>query len=1017
MIERLLFNRRLLIMVVGLLIVSGLAAIETLPRLEDPRIVARNARVLTLYPGADPQQVEALVSRVLEDEVRTLPEVKVVSSTSREGVSNISIELQDRVTEVEPVWSRVRDKLAEARSDLPEEASRPRLIDDRFYAFSMVIALTRADSGSSHNVLARYADRLEERYRAMPGTDYTNLFGRAEEVIQLDVDPAELAQMGMSAESLAARVGGADARRPAGVLDDGDTRRAVEIGGAFRDLERVRDVTVDVDSGQRVRVGDIARVRRTVADPADQHALLNGEETIMLGVRMAGGGRIDAWSEQARGVLEEFRGTMPGDLEARVIFDQSQYTQDRLEGVVGNLLLGLVIVVSLLYLTLGWRGALVVGLAIPATMMLVMSLFRIAGINVHQISITGIIVAIGLIVDNAIVITNALRERLGLGESQVQAVRHTLRHFAAPLLASTLTTILAFMPIVLMPGGAGEFVGPLAIAVILALISSYLVAMLLIPAMSPLVLTRLGGTPRSGPGPAMRQLRALVGLALRQPITAIVLTVLLPVLGAGLLPTLPISFFPAADRDQFQVQVRLPAGASVTRSHQIAREMTDVIREAEGVEDVWFVAGNNAPMVYYNLVPRDDSNPAFAQAIVDTRSASVTTSVIERLQAELDQRFPGVQTIVRRYEQGPPVAAPLELRLYGPELPVLADLGERMTALMHELPEVTHVHTLVRKDRPKLKLLPDQEEIAALGLTGDQVGGQLDALLSGRQGGFMLEETEQMPVQVRYPPAWREDPGMLAGALILGEGETGGVPLGAISDQSLVPSWRSIQRRHGERVQVVRGYLATGELAPDVMRNLDRILDRELSLPPGYRLETGGEAEERNEAVTRLLSFVAILILLMFATVALTFNSFRRAAIVFFSGAQAFGLGLLALAMTGQAFGFIIIVGIMGLVGVAINATIIMLAALDEDDDARRGSVTAMVDVITGPTFRHIGSTTLTTFGGLVPLMVAGGTLWPPFAQTFGLGLLLATVIALVVTPAAYRLLCAEGRKGEVAVR
>ncbi|TDT44250.1 multidrug efflux pump subunit AcrB [Halospina denitrificans] len=1014
MIERFLFNRRLLIMVVGLLIVSGLAAIETLPRLEDPRIVARNARVLTVYPGADPQQVEALVSRILEDEIRTLPEVKVVSSTSREGISSIAIELQDSVTRVEPVWSRVRDRISEARSDLPDEVSRPRLIDDRFYAFSMVIALTRTDEGSSHNVLARYADRLEERYRAMPGTDYTNQFGRAEEVIQLDVEPAELAQMGLSAADLARRVQGADARRPAGVLDNGGSRRAVEIAGAFGDLERVRDVTIRIGNGQRVRVGDIAEVRRSVADPPDQRALLNGEETILLGVRMAGGGRIDAWSEQARQVLEEFEATMPRDLDARVVFDQSGYTQQRLESVVGNLLLGLVIVVSLLFLTLGWRGALAVGVAIPATMLLVMSLFRIVGVNVHQISITGIIVAIGLIVDNAIVITNALRERLGMGESHVEAVRHTLRHFAAPLLASTLTTILAFMPIVLMPGSAGEFVGPLAIAVILALISSYLVAMLMIPAISPLMLTRPTPSRTPGPGRVIRRLQSLVSLALRRPVTAILLTVLLPILGAGLLPTMPISFFPAADRDQFQVQVRLPPGASVERTHEVARTMTRVIRADDDVENVWFVAGNNAPMVYYNLIPRDDNNPAFAQAIVDTRSASVTTSVIERLQDRLDREFPGAQTIVRRYEQGPPVAAPLELRLYGPDLPVLADLGNRIAALMHGLPEVTHVQTLVARDRPKLRLEPDQEEIAALGLSGEQVAGQLDALVSGRQGGFMLEETEQMPVQIRYPESWRQDPGTLAGALIQGDTGVGGVPVGAIASQALIPSWRSIRRRQGERVQVIRGYLEVGELAPDVMRNLDATLEEELSLPPGYRLETGGEAEERNEAVTRLLSFVAILILLMFATVALTFNSFRRAFIVFFSGAQAFGLGLLALAITGQAFGFIIIVGIMGLVGVAINATIIMLAALDEDDQARSGSIGAMVDVITGPTFRHIGSTTLTTFGGLIPLMIAGGTLWPPFAQTFGFGLLLATVIALVVTPAAYRLLCAEGKKGEV---
>lgn len=1008
MIERLLFNRRLLVMVVGLLIVSGLAAIQTLPRLEDPRITARNARVLAAYPGADPGQVEALVSRVLEDEIRTVPEVKVVSSISREGLSSISIELQDEVTEVDPVWSRVRDKLAEAQSDLPPEVRRPRLIDNRFYAFSLVIALTPNSEGISPNVLGRYAERLEERYRAMNGTDYTNLFGRAEEVIQLHVDPAELGQMGLSASDLAARVAGADARRPAGVLDDGRSRKAVTIQGAFGDLKRIRDVTIEIGEGQRVRVGDIARVEKAVADPRSQYALLNGSETILLGVRMGEGDRIDLWSERARSLLDEFRQTLPGEVNASIVFDQSNYTQQRLENVVGNLLLGLVIVVGLLFLTLGWRGAIAVGLAIPATMLLVLSFFRVAGINVHQISITGIIVAIGLIVDNAIVITNALRERLGRGQSHTEAVRHTLRHFAAPLLASTLTTILAFMPIVLMPGGAGEFVGPLAIAVILALISSYLVAMLFLPAISPLMLTGLQTTPGSGPGFAKRHFRRLIALTLRLPGTAIALTLLLPILGAGILPTLPISFFPPAERDQFEIQVRMPPGASVDRSHSVAKQMTEVIRNTEGVEDVWFVAGNNAPKVYYNQIPRDDDNPAFAQAIVDTRSASVTTSVIETLQKRLDHDFPEVQTLARRYEQGPPVAAPLEIRLYGPELPVLSELGTRIASLMHRLPEVTQVRTLVSRDQPKLEIVPDQEEIAALGLDGDRVAGQLSAILSGREGGFMLEETEQVPVQVRYPEDWRNNSGALGGALIQGRNTAGGVPLAAIADQELVSSWRSIRRRNGERVQLVWGYLEVGKLAPDVMRRLDTLLEKELQLPPGYRIETGGEAEERNQAVTRLLSFVLILILMMFATVALTFNSFRRAFIVFFSGAQAFGLGLLALALTGHAFGFIIIVGIMGLVGVAINATIIMLAALDEDEDARRGDAEAMLNVITGSTFRHIGSTTLTTFGGLVPLMVAGGTLWPPFAQTFGFGLLLATVIALVVTPAAYRLFCAE---------
>ena len=1007
--QSLLFNRRLLAMVLGLLVVSGLAAIETLPRQEDPRITARNAQVLAEYPGADPQRVEALVARVLEEELRTLSDIDTVSSTSREGIATIAIELADDVDDVQPIWSRVRDKLADAEPRLPETARSPRLVDDRFYAFTMVIALTLDEgSGSGQTILGRYADRLEEQYQAMPGTDYTNLFGRLDEEVQVQVDPQELALMGLSVDQLAGALEAADVRQPGGVIDSGQSRRSVTLDGDFSDLARIRDVSVQVRDGHTVRVGDVAEVQKGQADPAAERALWNGREAIFLGVRMQESRRIDAWAGQMRQELARFQETLPPGVNAEVVFDQSGYTQQRLEEVVGSLALGLIIVVSLLFLTLGWRGAIMVGLAIPATMLLVLSLFRFTGINVHQISITGIIVGIGLIVDNAIVVTNSVGHRLSRGDTHAEAVRTTLRHFAGPLLASTLTTILAFMPIVLMPGPAGEFVGPLAVAVILALISSYLVAMLLIPAGSPLLLGRSGAVERPMLASVLGLLRRVVRVALQWPRSAAVLTIILPVLGAGLLPAMPISFFPAADRDQFHVQVRLPAGTSIDHTHETAAAMSDYLRRSDGVEDVWFVSGLNAPMVYYNLVPRDDRNPAFAHAIVDTESPHATRAVIERIQSRMSAAFPQAQVIARAYEQGPPVAAPLELRLYGPRLDILAEQGEVIAAIMHRLPEVTEVQTLVSRDRPRVSITPDHEQIAQLGFSASDVASQLDAAVTGRTGGFLLEGTEQLPVRVRYPEFWRGSPSQL-GSLLLGGAEVrGGVPVSAVADIDLEPSWGSINRRDAQRLQIVRGYLEVGALPPDVMRRLEQRLDSELELPPGYQLEVGGEAEERDEAVTRLMSSVALLVILMFAVVSLVFNSFRRGLIVFFSGAQAFGLGLLALALTGHAFGFIIIVGIMGLVGVAINATIIMIAALDGDDGARRGDVEAMTQVITGSTFRHIGSTTLTTFGGLVPLMLAPGTLWPPFAQTFGVGLLLATLIALVVTPAAYRLVCAR---------
>ena len=1004
---QLLFNRRLVAMVIGLVIVAGMTAIETLPRQEDPRFIGRNATVLTPYPGAEPSRVEALVTKPLEDAIRTIAEVETLQSTSRQGLSVVSIELADDVTDVAPIWSRIRDRIADTQAALPAGSQRPLLVDDRSYAFTAVVAIGwTLNTPANPLILGRYADLLEDRFRSLPGTDYTNRFGASREVVEVVLDPPSVAGLGLSPDTIARGLEAADARRGGGELTGGSMRGSVELAGDFESLDRLRDVGITTRQGQTVRLADISELRRGLLEPAEQYAMLDGGTVVMVGARMGAGQRVDRWMERARAMLDDFEDSLPAGLEATLVFEQAGYTSERLNQVVGSLFAGLAIVVALLFLTLGWRGAITVGLAIPATALLTLALFPLAGLEIHQMSVTGIIVALGLMVDNAIVVTNALRQRLADGNSLFAATSMTLRRLAIPLLASTLTTILAFMPIVLLPGGAGEFVGPLAMAVIVALASSYLVALLLVPALTQLF-----------PQPTVREngqswvadaFRRLIGAGLKVPAVTLAAAFSLPVIGIAMMPTIPVAFFPPADRDQFHLELRLNATADIHQTRAAAERAAAVIREFEGVRHTWFVVGSNAPMVYYNQIPTDDGNPAFAHGIVDTESQAATKRIVPELQRRLDAALPDAQIIVRKYEQGPPFEAPLELRVYGNELTTLADLGDRIALLMRQLPQVTHVRSLVTQDATKLVAALDEELLRESGLDPALVSAQLGAALSGLDGGFLLEETEQLPVQVRYPAAWRDHGEALGDLLLMGTAGGDGIPLASVATLGMEPAWSSIQRRNGERVQVIRGYLEADTLPAIAMAELERLLEDALILPPGYRLETGGEAAERDEAVTRLLGSVLMLVTLMIAVVTLTFNSFRRAAIVFAAGAQALGMGLLALYLTGHAFGFVIIVGVMGLVGVAINATIILIAALDENPRARAGDPDAMAAVITGTTSRHILSTTITTVGGLSPLMFVAGDFWPPFAQTVGGGLLLATVIAFMATPAAYRLLVAR---------
>ena len=643
--------------------------------------------MLAPYPGATPEQIEALVARPIEQELRTIAEIDVLESTSRQGIAVLSLELSDAVTNVTPVWSRVRDKLSDVAPSLPEGVQTPELLDDRGYAFSIVAALRwTLDTPPNPQLMERYAERLEDQLRQVAGTEYTHRFGVAGEQVEVMVDPLELNALGLSVGQLAGAIEASDGRRTAGEVVTQGHRLTVGLSGEFDALDRLREINVTTQQGQSVKLGEIAELRRGVQDPPSAVALLNGERAVFVGARMVPGQRIDAWVERAQAQLAAFDDELPIGLAVEEVFEQASYTNQRLSDVAISLLVGLVLVVAILFLTMGWRSALTVGLAIPATTLLTLALFKPLGMEIHQMSIIGIIVALGLMVDNAIVMTNALRERFLQGDSALAATRDALRHLAVPLLASTLTTILAFMPIVLMPGPAGEFVGPLAMAVMVALVSSYLISLLLVPALSPMLLAKVAAKPPAPRDNIMkRAFRGTIRSTLRHPVAAMVVTLCVPVGGIALMPTLDVAFFPLADRDQFHIEVRLPAASSIAKTEALAHEVESMVRELPGVVRVSSFIGESAPMMYYNVLTNEDNNPAFLHLIVDTVSLEATNQQVPGLQQSLDKRFPQAQSVVRKYEQGSPFKAPIELRVYGDDLEVLSSLGLELALIQRLL--------------------------------------------------------------------------------------------------------------------------------------------------------------------------------------------------------------------------------------------------------------------------------------------------------------------------------------------
>ncbi|MBY5992915.1 efflux RND transporter permease subunit [Ferrimonas balearica] len=1008
MVNALVRNPRLILLLVVLILVMGLGALNQLARTEDPHITNRFAAVITAYPGASAERVEMLVTEVLESRLRQLDELALITSNSRPGMSAITLELKDSVFDTDPVWSRARDLLADAAEALPAGVARPSLDDQLGYAFTRIFALRWQGPGEPDlAVLGRYGEALANRLRVLSGTDFVKVQGRPDEEILVRVDDNQMQALGLTTDTLAQIIAAADAKGSAGTLESDTIRAQVEVAGELDSLDRIRRIPLRLgDRLQGVRVGDIAEVTRSVHEPGQDRAIVQGEPAILVAARMLSDIRVDRWDDQVEAQLTALQSQLPANVRLETLFSQRDYTETRLSELLTSLGQGFALILLVLLITLGLRSALLVAAALPLTALVTLACMQFYGLPIHQMSVTGLVVALGIMVDNAIVIVDAIAQRRGQGMGPVQAVRQTLRHFWLPLLASTLTTVLAFAPIWLMPGPAGEFVGGIALSVSFALLASY--------AISHTLIAGLGGRfirPREDGhwwqqgltiAPLARGLKRSLQLALARPGWAMLAMTALPLTGFWAAGQMTEQFFPPSDRDMFQIEVRLSEAASLPATQARVAELDAWLRTQPGITQTAWSFGRNAPSFYYNLLQRQQGVPRYAQGMITTDSFQRANHLIEQLQGELDRRYPDLQVLVRKLEQGPPFNAPVEFRVFGPDLAQLDRIGEQLRLVLQEQAEVTHTRAALASGLPRVKLALDEQAVTAAGLTLAQVTNQIRGSLDGSVGGTLQEGPEALPVRVRLHSEVRRQSGDLANLqLTTADGQI--LPLSALGSRTIVASRSQIPHRNGERINTIEAFLIAGVLPAQVLnQTLAQLEQSGFALPEGYRLEVGGESAERNEAVGKLMSSVAIISVLLVAIVVLSFNSFRLTGVILASAIQSVGLGLLSVYLAGYPFGFNVIIALMGLMGLAINAAIVILAELEDSPQARAGEVDAIIAAVSS-CGRHIGSTTITTIGGFMPLILAGGGFWPPFAIAIAGGTALTTLLSFIFVPAAYR--------------
>lgn len=1020
-------NRHLLVLSLALTLVAGAAAFFGLPRLEDPRIVHRNPLIITLVPGASAERVEALVTEPLEEELQEIAEIMDLESTSRAGISLLTIELEAAVGEADQpmVFSRIRDRLSDAALRLPPEALPPLFEDQREpVAYTRILGVSwTGDEEPIPGILSRLAEELADRVRRLPATEMVEVYGAAEEEITVTVDSDELASLGWSPDELSRRLAQADAKVSAGVLRAPGSDILVEVEGELDSVERIARVPLRSDAaGGVLRLGDIAEVRKQPRAPVRELASVDGARSVLVAARMDPSAQIGSWAAAADAVEEEFRREVAGGgLAVTTVFEQGRYTQERLAQLLGNLLAGAVVVVLVVFFTMGLRLALIVGSALPLTFALTLFGLQITGQALHQMAIFGMIIALGLLIDNAIVVADEVAKLRRRGVEAVQAVLQTVNHLALPLGASTLTTVLAFAPILLLPGSAGDFVGSIGGSVILALVFSLALALTVIVSLASLFSggrtpkTRLGRFLAHGVESATlaRWFRGGLGLAVRSPVAAIALACFLPFAGFALSRTLGSEFFPQTARDMFELRLTLASDSSIESTIERTRAVEEFIRRSPDVERVHWMVGRSFPPVYYNLVENRDGSANYAQAIVQTTSSEATTRAVAELQRELDDAFPDTEFVLRAFGQGPPITADVEIRLYGPSVRVLQDLGERVALAMQQHPDVLHAAPTIRRGEPKLWVGADEDEVLLSGLTLGSVAAQLRSNLEGSVGGSVREDLEELPVRVRFRDAERRATGSLEATNLAAA--DGFVPLRALGEIELRPETGAITRYNGERSNTVEGYVQSGALPIDVTRQVMAELEAspEFVLPAGYRIALGGAIEQDERAQGNLALYVPILLAAATATLILAFRSVRIALMLGAIAGMSVGLGLLSTWTVQFPVGFNTILGTLGLIGVALNDSIVVLAAIRARPEARAGDLDAIVEEIMGCS-RHVISTTLTTVGGFLPLLLfSEGTFWPSLAIVLVGGIVGAMILALLFIPAVYVLVFGRRRARE----
>ncbi|GLQ32658.1 efflux RND transporter permease subunit [Litoribrevibacter albus] len=988
-----------------ILTLLGIVSYNSMPRSEDPQFNFPSSLITVIYSGTNPFDMESQIVDKIEEALNELDDIDDVKSTIRDSVSTTRIQFlygadpDDKYEEVVRAVNQIRDQLPDGIQKLEIKRISPTDVN--------IVQLALSSESASYLELKQYAENLEDQLEKIRNVKESETWAYPEQQVEIALDLRKLATLGISSNQVLDVLSGNSRNIPAGFIYSGTDRLTVRTSGLYRTLEEIGRTPIYSRDYQVLHLEDIATIR--LADATPRHiARYDGKRSVFISAVQREGSQIFDVMNQIRQQVSAFEATLPDTVQLTWVFDQSESVDRQTNSFFSSLLQGIAVVGGVLFLILGIRPAVVAMVSIPLSIVIAIGWVDTAGFGIQQMTIVGLIVALGLLVDNAIVVVENIQRFLKEGYSRLDATLKGASQVGWAITSGTVTTVLAFLPLLLLQSGSGTFMRSMPVTVVITLLCSLLLALTIVPLMGKYLLSHKIGpiattSNRGFDWLNQRIYEPTLRFSLKYPWLVLLLCIGLFIGSLSVMKSVGVSMFPKADKPQVLVDIKMPVNASIEHSDAITRKVEHVINKHPKVTHVATNVGNGNPRIYYNKIPKQGL-PNYAQLMVelDANSIQETSAITEELRALL-VNWPEADIKVEQFQTGPPYEAPIAIRVISDKHGSIRQMAEQVEATMRGMEGIINIENAASDEMITTKIQIKSDKAALLGINAYEMDQAVRTALNGANIGVFRDNLGEDYAIVLKSNHYNHPNSKEFDRIMLTSASGAQIPLRQVADIQLESNQAKLQHYNLQRMTYITADVAEGYNVAAVTQDVIQQLNQ-LDWPADVTWNAGGEEENRNKNFAGLAKALVLSLLGIFAVLVLQFRSFLQPVIIFIAIPFAITGAILGLYVSGYSFSIVAFVGLNSLMGIVVNNSIILVDYANQLR-AQGASIQEAISESSATRLMPIVLTTLTTVGGLLPLTIQGGVLWAPLGWTIIGGLAVSTLLTLILVPVLYKLL------------